>query len=81
MQLGDQPTAERHQRTAMDVALDAFDAVLAELISEVESGALDQLDPAEKVAVWQRFETLRNKLPLVDHGLIVHAEASDRSTA
>jgi hypothetical protein len=32
---------------------------------------------AEKVAVWQRFEAIRNKLPLVDHRLIAHAEASD----
>jgi hypothetical protein len=27
--------------------------------------------------VWHRFETLRNKLPVVDHGLIAAAEASD----
>jgi hypothetical protein len=27
--------------------------------------------------VWQRFETLRNRLPLVDHHLIADAEATD----
>jgi hypothetical protein len=27
--------------------------------------------------VWQRFERLRNKLPLVDHQLITHADAAD----
>jgi hypothetical protein len=27
------------------------------------------------VAAWQRFERLRNKLPLVDHRLITHADA------
>jgi Domain of unknown function (DUF222) len=77
MQLGGQTTAEREQRTAIDVALDTFDTALDGLISAIESGSLDQLEAAEKVAVWQRFETLRNKLPLVDHGLIAHAEASD----
>jgi hypothetical protein len=47
------------------------------LISAIESAGLDQLEAAEKVAVWQRLETLRNKLPLIDHGLIAQAEASD----
>jgi Domain of unknown function (DUF222) len=77
MQLGDQAAASREQRTAMEVALDTFDTALNGLISAVESGGLDQLEAAEKVAVWQRLETLRNKLPLVDHGLIADAEASD----
>ena len=63
MQLGGQTTAEREQRTAIDVALDTFGTALDGLISAIESGSLDQLDTAEKVAVWQRFETLRNKLP------------------
>jgi hypothetical protein len=29
------------------------------------------------VVVWQRFETFRNRLPLVDHSLIADAEATD----
>jgi hypothetical protein len=29
------------------------------------------------VAWWQRFETFRNRLPLIDHGLIADAETSD----
>src|SRR4051794_8384811 len=66
MQLGDQTTALREQRTAMEVALDTFDTAINGLISAVEFGGLDQLEAGEKVAVWQRFETLRNKLPLVD---------------
>jgi hypothetical protein len=69
MELGD-------QQTPMDAVLDAFDTVLTGLINTVESGALDQLDAADKVAVWQRFETIRNKLPLIDHRLIADAEAS-----
>ena len=31
----------------------------------------------QKVAVWQRFETFRNRLPLIDHTLIADAEATD----
>ena len=37
------------------------------MISTVETGGLDQLSAEEKVAVWQRFETIRNRLPLIDH--------------
>jgi hypothetical protein len=61
----------------MDEALDRFDSALTDVITTIESGGLDQLATEEKVAAWQRFETIRNKLPLVDHRLIAHAEASD----
>ena len=27
--------------------------------------------------MWQRFETFRNRLPLIDHNLIADAEATD----
>ena len=33
--------------------------------------------PDQKVVLWQRFETFRNRLPLVDHHLIADAEATD----
>ena len=56
---------------------DTFDHALTYLIATLESGGLDQLDATAKLAVLQRFETLRNKLPIVDHGLIADAEASD----
>ena len=69
MELGD-------HTTAMDAALDALDTVLTDLINTMETGGLDQLNAAEKVAVWQRFEGLRNKLPVIDHSLIADAEAS-----
>jgi hypothetical protein len=42
-----------------------------------KSGGLDQLTAHQKVVVWQRFETFRNRLPLVDHSLIADAEATD----
>ena len=70
MELGDSTN------TAMDAALDALDTALTDVISTVESGGLEQLNAAGKVAVWQRFETIRNQLPLVDHRLIADAEAS-----
>jgi hypothetical protein len=57
MELGDHNTAERAQRSRLDIVLDKCDKVFAELLDTVETGALDQLDNAEKVAVWQRFET------------------------
>jgi Domain of unknown function (DUF222) len=77
MELGDPTTGERDQRSPLDVALDAFDTALNGLIETVEAGGLDQLTAAQKVAVWQRFETSRNRLPLIDHSLIADAEATD----
>jgi Domain of unknown function (DUF222) len=76
MQLGD-PTAAPTQRGRLDVVLDKLNANLTELIEAVECGGLDQLDAAKKVAVWQRFETFRNRIPLIDHSLIADADASD----
>jgi Domain of unknown function (DUF222) len=74
MELGD-PTATTHApHSRLDAALDTFENSLAELIGAVDTGGLDELSAEEKVAVWQRFETLRNTLPLVDHNLIADAE-------
>ena len=67
MELGDSTTAERHQRSVVDEALDTFDAALTELISAVETSGLDHLEADQQVAVWQRFERIRNKLPLQRH--------------
>ncbi len=75
MQLGDSTATTREPRSRLDEALDHFDTALTDLISTVETGGLDQLSAEEKVAVWQRFETLRNRLPLIDHRLIADAEA------
>ncbi|HEX3196972.1 MAG TPA: DUF222 domain-containing protein, partial [Propionibacteriaceae bacterium] len=77
MELGDHNTTERDQRSPLDVALDAFDTALNDVIETVETRGLDQLTANQKVAVWQRFETSRNRLPLVDHSLIADAEATD----
>ena len=77
MQLGDRKTIERAERCGLGVALEAFDAALDVLINTVEAGGLEQLTSAEKISFWQRFETSRNRLPLIDHLLIADAEASD----
>jgi hypothetical protein len=83
MELGEPPATTREPCNRLDLALDTFDAALTDLISTVESGGLDQLSAEDKVAVWQRFETLRNRLPLIDHRLIADAEPTTyrRNTA
>ena len=67
------------ERSRLDEALDHFDTALADLIDTVDTGGLDHLSAEEKVAVWQRFETLRNRLPIIDHRLIADAEAQHLS--
>ena len=75
MQLGDSLATTREPHSRLDEALDHFDTALTDLIGTFETGALDHLSADEKVAVWQRFETLRNRQPLIDHRLIADAEA------
>jgi hypothetical protein len=76
MQLGDPTATTRDQRSRLDEALDHFDTALTDLVDTLDTGGLDHLSAEEKVAVWQRFETLRNRQPLIDHRLIADAEAS-----
>ena len=49
------------------------------MIGTIENGGLDHLEAAEKIALWQKVETFRNKLPLIDHRLIADAEANHLS--
>jgi hypothetical protein len=77
MQLGDPTATTRDPRSRLDQALNHLDAALTDLIDTVDTGGLDHLSADEKVGVWQRFETLRNRQPLIDHRLIADAEASD----
>ena len=67
MELGDQTAAERTERSRLDVILDKLNDVYGEVLEAVEGGGLEQLDAAEKISWWQRFETFRNRLPLIDH--------------
>jgi hypothetical protein len=77
MELGDSTTPERHQRSVVDGILDKLNDDLARLVAALDSGGLGHLEADQQVAVWQRFERLRNKLPLVDHRLIAAADAAD----
>jgi hypothetical protein len=77
MELGDSTTAETHQRTLVEGILDKLNDDIAELVTAVETGGLERLEPDQQVAVWQRFERLRNKLPLIDHRLIAAADTAD----
>jgi Domain of unknown function (DUF222) len=74
MELGDPTTDERAE--SLDVALENLDNALNGLIDTVESGGLEHLTSAEKISFWKRFETFRNRLPLIDHSLISDAEAT-----
>jgi hypothetical protein len=71
-----QPERQQYERCALDVALDALDNALNDLIDTIEAGGLEQLDAAEKISWWRRCETLRKRLPLIDHSLIADATAS-----
>jgi hypothetical protein len=57
--------------------LGKLNEVYTELVDTMEAGGLDQLNAAAKISWWQEFETLRNRLPLIDHTLIADAEATD----
>ena len=76
MQLGDQ-SGVHVERSPLDVALDEAQQALWKMIGLLEDGGLDQLIAEEKISWWQRFETFRNQLPLIDHHLIATAEATD----
>ena len=77
MELGDPAVGERTERSPLDVALDTFDAALDGLINTVEAGGLAHLSTAEKISFWRKFETSRNRLPIIDQALIADAEATD----
>jgi hypothetical protein len=76
MQLGE-PTAQRAECSALDVALDETQQALTKMISLLDAGWLEQLNAAEKISFWQKFETFRNQLPSIDHALIADAETTD----
>jgi Domain of unknown function (DUF222) len=77
MQLGDASAGECTERSQLDEALNILDTALLSLIDTVEGGGLEQLSAAGKISFWRRFEAFRNRLPLVEHGLIADAEAHD----
>ena len=48
MELGDPTATTREPRSRLDESLDTFENSLAELITTVETGGLDQLSAEEK---------------------------------
>jgi hypothetical protein len=77
MEFGDPDTGGPAERSQLDAVLDKLNDDFAELLDTLETGGLDHLGAAEKISFWRRFEIFRNRLPLVGHGLIADAEASD----
>ena len=65
--------------TPAPAALDAFSAALDQLVDAVGDGGLDHLDNGELMAFMQKFESVRNRMPLVDHRSL--RDASNRDLA
>ena len=61
---------EELEITPLAQAVDGFSAALDQLILQVDNGALHGLDANELVGFLQAFETVRNKIPAVDHAAI-----------
>jgi hypothetical protein len=60
MQLGDSLATAREPRSPADEILDKLNDNFTELLTAIDSGALDHLEAAEKIALWQKFETFRH---------------------
>lgn len=59
----------------VDDALTALVAGVDRMVAAVEAGGLDHLDDTQLVAFMQAFERVRNRMPLIDHHVIVEAQA------
>lgn len=66
---------ELGEATPVGQALTALSAALDQLTAAVEAGGLDHYDTAGFVGFLQEFESVRNRMPLVDHRLLRDAEA------
>ncbi len=68
--------------TPLDDALTQLDAALDQLVTVIEGG-VNTVDDLGLVGFLQRFERVRNRLPLVDHAMLGEAQArglADRLT-
>ncbi len=59
--------------TPAAAALQVLSGALDQLVAAVDAGGLDHLDDGELVAFLQGFETVRNRMPLVDHRMLSDA--------
>jgi len=69
--------------TPLDDALAQLGSALDRLVGVVEGGGLASVDDQRLVGFLQRFERVRNRLPLVDHAVLGEAQArglADRLT-
>ena len=62
--------ADDPEITPLAQAVDGFSAALDQLIAQVDNGALQGLDANGLVGFLQAFETVRNRIPAVDHAAI-----------
>jgi hypothetical protein len=67
--------------TAADLALDVLSTDLDHLIKIVEDGGLEGYDNAGLIGFMQSFERLRNRLPLIDHRVIIDAQRRNLADA
>ena len=67
--------------TAVDLALDVLSTDLDHLIKIVEDGGLDAYDNSGLIGFMQSFERLRNRLPLIDHRVIIDAQRRNLADA
>jgi hypothetical protein len=63
--------------TPVDHAFDQLSTGLDHLIKVVEDGGLDHYDDNQLVRFHQAFETLRARMPIVEHHIITHEERRD----
>lgn len=62
------------------MALAALSAGLDRLVADLDDGGLDHLDNGELLGFLQQFEAVRNRMPVVDHRLLVEAGKRDLAT-
>jgi hypothetical protein len=67
--------------TAADLALDVLSTDLDHLIKIVEDGGLEGYDNSGLIGFMQSFERLRNRLPLIDHRVIIDAQRRNLADA
>lgn len=64
------------EASPVDYAFDQLSTSLDHLVKVVEDGGLDHCDHLQQVRFLQGFESLRNRLSLVDHRVISHGLAT-----
>src|SRR3712207_5947248 len=74
-------TMELGDTAAVEAALDSLSVSLDHLVKLVEDRGLETFDDARLVGFLQGFERLRNRLPLVDHQVVLDTQRRNLSEA